>query len=283
MHVLVDVKEAQTGAFSAGAGFSSADNLLFNVRIQENNLFGRGQRLLFNADVGSIRRNIIVSFTEPYFRGTPLTVGLDAFSWRLRFDEFSREGTGASVSFTYPVTAWGYDTLWGFPLDEVRAGIDYRLEYATDQRPRLLRDEGRSGSRKGRASSAASPRRSRGTRSTTRSIRRRARSRTFVEVAGLGGAQFREGRGEEPLVLHVPQAEELGRPHVQPRRQRRVRLRRRGAQRRRDPALRALLPRAASTRSAASRAGRSGRRKSGRIASAASCRGTRSAAARSSS
>src|SRR4029077_2310426 len=75
MHVLVDVKEAQTGAFSAGAGFSSADSLLFNVRIQENNLFGRGQRLLLNAAVASIRRNIILSFTEPYFRGTPLTVG----------------------------------------------------------------------------------------------------------------------------------------------------------------------------------------------------------------
>src|SRR4029077_11120043 len=38
MNVVVDVKEAQTGAFSAGAGFSSADKLLFNARIQENNL-----------------------------------------------------------------------------------------------------------------------------------------------------------------------------------------------------------------------------------------------------
>src|SRR4029077_20457691 len=44
MDVVVDVKEAQTGSFSAGAGFSSADSLLFNVRIQENNLFGRGPR-----------------------------------------------------------------------------------------------------------------------------------------------------------------------------------------------------------------------------------------------
>src|SRR5262249_5680197 len=67
MNVVVDVKEAQTGAFSAGAGFSSADSLLFNARIQENNLFGRGQRLVFNADIGSVRRNIILSFTEPYF------------------------------------------------------------------------------------------------------------------------------------------------------------------------------------------------------------------------
>src|SRR5262249_10977702 len=68
MDVVVDVKEAQTGSFSAGAGFSSADSLLFNVRIQENNLFGRGQRLVLNGDIGSIRRNIILSFTEPYFR-----------------------------------------------------------------------------------------------------------------------------------------------------------------------------------------------------------------------
>ena len=50
-----------------------------------------------NVDVGSIRRNIILSFTEPYFRDTPLTVGFDAFSWRLAFDDFDRSGTGAST------------------------------------------------------------------------------------------------------------------------------------------------------------------------------------------
>ncbi|TMA94902.1 MAG: outer membrane protein assembly factor BamA [Deltaproteobacteria bacterium] len=130
MHVVVDVKEAQTGAFSAGAGFSSADSLLFNARIQENNLFGRGQRLVLNADVGSIRRNVILSFTEPYFRETPLTVGADAFSWRLEFDDFARSGTGIGTQLTYPVTAWGYTSLWGLPLEDVRVGSDYRLEQA---------------------------------------------------------------------------------------------------------------------------------------------------------
>lgn len=190
MHVLVDVKEAQTGSFSAGAGFSSADNLLFNVRIQENNLFGRGQRLLFNADVGSIRRNIIVSFTEPYFRGTPLTVGLDAFSWRLRFDEFSREGTGASVSFTYPVTAWGYDTLWGFPLEEVRAGIDYRLEYAQINdldffATRSIRlEEGSS------IVSSVTPKLTRNTLNHAFDPTAGSFQDLSVEVAGLGGTQF---------------------------------------------------------------------------------------------
>ena len=139
MDVVVDVKEAQTGSFSAGAGFSSADNLLFNVRIQENNLFGRGQRLVANVDVGSIRRNIILSFTEPYFRGTPLTVGFDAFSWRLEFDDFDRAGTGASIQATYPVTAFGWTSLWGVPLDDGpdRRRLPHRA--GGDQRHQLRR------------------------------------------------------------------------------------------------------------------------------------------------
>ncbi len=197
MHVLVDVKEAQTGAFSAGAGFSSADSLLFNVRIQENNLFGRGQRLVINGDVGSIRRNIILSFTEPYFRGTPLTVGLDAFSWRLRFDEFTRAGTGGSVSFTYPVTAWGYDTLWGLPLEDVRVGTDYRLERAeiTDIdffASRSIRSEEGSS-----IISSVAPKISRNTLNHAFDPTAGSYQDLSVEVAGLGGTQFvkTEARG----------------------------------------------------------------------------------------
>ncbi len=190
MNVVVDVKEAQTGSFSAGAGFSSADSLLFNVRIQENNLFGRGQRLVVNADVGSVRRNIILSFTEPYFRGTPLTVGLDAFSWRLRFDEFAREGTGGSISFTYPVTAWGYDNLWGFPLEDVRAGIDYRIEQAKINdigfdAPKSIRiEEGTS------FISSVTPRLTRNTLNHSFDPTAGSVQDVSVEVAGLGGDRF---------------------------------------------------------------------------------------------
>jgi outer membrane protein assembly factor BamA len=72
----------------------------------------------------------VLSFTEPYFRDTPLTVGVDVFDWRLEFDDFARSGRGAGTQVTYPVTAFGYDTLWGLPLDEVRVGADYRIEQA---------------------------------------------------------------------------------------------------------------------------------------------------------
>jgi outer membrane protein insertion porin family len=190
MNVVVAVKEAQTGAFSAGAGFSSADALLFNVRIQENNLFGRGHRVVVNADVGSIRRNIVLSFTEPYFRDTPLTVGVDIFDWRLEFDDFARSGRGAGTQFTYPVTAFGYDSLWGLPLDEVRVGADYRIEQAE------IGDIDFSASRSIRAEAGTSlvssitPRVSRNTLNHAFDPTAGSFQDFSVELAGLGGTQF---------------------------------------------------------------------------------------------
>ncbi len=197
MQVVVDVKEAQTGAFSAGAGFSSADQLLFNARIVENNLFGRGQRLELSGDIGSIRRNIILSFTEPYFRDTPLTVGASAFSWKLQFDDFSRSGTGFGTQLTYPVTAWGYDSLWGLPLEEVRVGSDYRLESASIgnlglNATRSIRvEEGTS------LISSVTPRVARNTLNHAFDPTAGSLQDVSLEVAGLGGERFMKAEARE--------------------------------------------------------------------------------------
>src|SRR5262249_37355009 len=40
----VNVREASTGSFSVGVGYSSSDGALFNARLSENNLFGTGRR-----------------------------------------------------------------------------------------------------------------------------------------------------------------------------------------------------------------------------------------------
>jgi len=190
LDLVVDVKEGQTGSVSAGAGFSSADALLFNVQIQENNLFGRGQRLVLNADVGSVRRNIVLSFTEPYFRGTPLTVGVDAFNWRLEFDGFDREGTGIGVQGTYPVVAFGYDTLLGLPMEDVRVGLGYRFEEAkiedldSDATKSIRAEEGTS------VISSVTPRISRNTLNHAFDPTAGSVQDVSVEVAGLGGDKF---------------------------------------------------------------------------------------------
>jgi outer membrane protein insertion porin family len=130
LDLLVDVKEASTGAFSAGAGISSGESFLFNVRLSEINLFGRGQRLVLNADFGAIRRNFSLDFTEPYFLDTQLTMGVSLFNWQLQFDEFTRGGTGGSIRALYPFTALGWDTLAGYSLEDTRLGLEYRIEEA---------------------------------------------------------------------------------------------------------------------------------------------------------
>jgi outer membrane protein insertion porin family len=130
LDLLVDVKEASTGSFSAGAGISSGENFLFNVRLSEINLFGRGQRLVLNVDFGQLRRNFSLDFTEPYFLDTELTTGFSLFKWQLFFDEFTRGGTGVSVRALYPLTALGVESLAGYSLEDTRLGLEYRLEQA---------------------------------------------------------------------------------------------------------------------------------------------------------
>ncbi len=134
LDVLVDVREGNTGTFSAGAGISSANQFLFNVSLSEINLFGRGQRLLLQADIGTIRRNLTVSFTEPYLFDTQLSAGIDLFNWQLEFDEFTRGGTGGGIRLLYPFEALGIDALrlgrFSLPLIDTRLGLEYRIEQA---------------------------------------------------------------------------------------------------------------------------------------------------------
>ena len=131
LDLLVDVKEASTGSFSAGAGISSGENFLFNVRLSEINLFGRGQRLTLNADFGQIRRNFSLDFTDPYIFDTQVTGRFTLFNWQLIFDQFTRGGTGASIGALYTFTALGWNTLGGYSLEDTRLGVEYRIEDAS--------------------------------------------------------------------------------------------------------------------------------------------------------
>jgi outer membrane protein insertion porin family len=130
INLLVDVKEGSTGTFSAGAGFSSDDRFLFNVRVSENNLFGRGLRVVLNVDVGSIRRNIYVSATDPYFLDTKFLTTATVFDYRLEFPDFSREALGFSVRALYPIEALGITHIGPISFEDSRIGFEYRLEQA---------------------------------------------------------------------------------------------------------------------------------------------------------
>lgn len=128
LNVLVDVKEAQTGAFSVGAGFNSSTSIIGTARVQENNLFGRGQQFVIGASIGTRYKNSTLSFYDNYLLDTRVAFGVSLFDWKFAFEDFDRSGLGGGIRLSYPVTALGLPLLWGYSLDDVYLGLNYQWE-----------------------------------------------------------------------------------------------------------------------------------------------------------
>ncbi|MHB8790400.1 MAG: outer membrane protein assembly factor BamA [Desulfobulbaceae bacterium] len=99
MDVLVDVKEKSTGQFSVGAGYSSADNLLFMAEISENNIFGTGNRLSLAADISSSTNRYNLGFTNPRIFDSNVLAGFDLYNWYKEYDDYTKETMGGGVRF----------------------------------------------------------------------------------------------------------------------------------------------------------------------------------------
>ena len=101
LDVVVSVKEGQTGTLSGGAGFSSTDQFILMANVTQSNLFGRGQILSLNAEIGGTRQNFSLSFTEPWLFDIPLSAGIDAFNTERVYQDFTRRSTGGALRFGY--------------------------------------------------------------------------------------------------------------------------------------------------------------------------------------
>ena len=121
--VLVDVKEGPTGNFSVGAGYSSGDGFLFNASVAEKNLMGRGQGINGAFTLGSKRQDFSVGFTEPYFRDTDVSMGMDAFNTRRDYTDFTEKKLGFDVRSTYPLRNLNVP-FFGSPKADLSKGSD---------------------------------------------------------------------------------------------------------------------------------------------------------------
>jgi outer membrane protein insertion porin family len=92
------VQEKPTGQITFGAGYSATDKLTGNIGLGIPNLLGNGQDLKLNWDFGKITQNVDISFTEPWFRDTPTSVGFDIYKTNRKWtDEFTEEAKGFAL------------------------------------------------------------------------------------------------------------------------------------------------------------------------------------------
>ncbi len=148
--LVVTVKEAKTGEFSFGGGYSSVDQLVGFVEVAQRNFdisnfktfTGAGQILRVKAEIGSVNQNYTISFTEPWIFGYPYLFGFDLFN----FDRRKKE----SLGYGYSEKRRGGNLRFGKEFDDYdRADLKYRLEeikigdVSSDASNALLDEEGK--------------------------------------------------------------------------------------------------------------------------------------------
>ncbi|MBF0619073.1 MAG: outer membrane protein assembly factor BamA [Candidatus Omnitrophica bacterium] len=127
--LVVDVKEAKTGTFSFGGGYSTVDSLIGFMEVEQRNFdfsnwptfTGGGQKISARAEVGSTRNNEVLSFTEPWLFDYPVSGGFDLYR-----TQYSRDsGTG----YAYDQTRVGGKLRAGKELsDYLSLGTYYRYD-----------------------------------------------------------------------------------------------------------------------------------------------------------
>lgn len=130
--LLVQVKEAKTGTFSFGGGFSTVDKIVGFIEVEQRNFdfanwptfTGGGQHLSLRAETGSSRNNVRLSFTEPWIFDHPISGGFDAY----RSARDREEDTG----YAYDEERIGGILRFGKQFsDFVSGGLAYKRENVT--------------------------------------------------------------------------------------------------------------------------------------------------------
>ncbi len=115
----VEVEERPTGSFSIGAGYSSYDSVIGMFQISQNNLFGKGQQLSLMAQLGSRTTYFNLSYTEPWFRDTRVSLGFDIFRIEREYWDFDRDSSGFNLRTSFPIDQY---------FDYTRFHVTYRYE-----------------------------------------------------------------------------------------------------------------------------------------------------------
>ncbi len=116
--MILRVEEKTTGKFGIGTNYSGNDGFSGYIEVAETNFFGRGQNLGATYEFSSRIQNIKLSYTEPWFRDTPLTLGGEIYHTTSNYREYDRRRTGGSVVVGRPIP-------W---IDYTSASLRYTLE-----------------------------------------------------------------------------------------------------------------------------------------------------------
>lgn len=119
----ISVTEKSTGELSIGAGFSTTDGPLADLRIREKNFLGKGQDVLVATTIAGERTQYDLSFTEPYFMDRDISAGVDLFHITTDYQDessYDQKRTGGALRLGYPLSdRWRQSLRYSYTQSDI--------------------------------------------------------------------------------------------------------------------------------------------------------------------
>ena len=116
----VSVTEKSTGNLLAGVGYSSAEGIVLNASVSQQNIFGSGNALALGVNTSRYNRLYSVLYTEPYYT-------VDGVSRTIELYQKSLDPTGLAIA-QYASKTLGGALGFGVPItetDTINFGVRY--------------------------------------------------------------------------------------------------------------------------------------------------------------
>jgi outer membrane protein insertion porin family len=133
----VAVTEKSTGNLLAGVGYSSAEGIVLNASLSQQNIFGSGNALSLGVNTSKYDRTYSVLFTQPYYTVNGVSRTIEVY-------DKSLDPTGLDIS-QYSSSTLGGALGFGVPITETDTiNLGGRIEHTKislfDNTPQVYRD-----------------------------------------------------------------------------------------------------------------------------------------------
>ncbi|EEP3708713.1 outer membrane protein assembly factor BamA [Campylobacter jejuni] len=96
--LIVDVKEASTGAISGGIGYGSSDGILLNASLSDTNIFGSGIKSSVSVDKSDDTLSGRISLINPRILDSQYSLGGTLYSNDYEWDNYSEKNYGFDIT-----------------------------------------------------------------------------------------------------------------------------------------------------------------------------------------
>jgi len=107
----VQVTEKPTGNVSIGAGFSSAEKIMFTFGLSQDNVFGSGNTLNLQVNTGKYNRTVDLSATDPYFTKDGISRTINPY--------YRKQKPYSDQGGNYALETLGVGLKFGLPVSEI--------------------------------------------------------------------------------------------------------------------------------------------------------------------